>query len=565
MISRTLGRYLQTLRHLRWSQILWRVRYQGGRRLGWHPRIALPAEAPLLDSDTLHRLAAFVAAQSAIAPPTPVQLADWRADRFTLLHETVQGDPMPPWSAPGQSRLWRYELHYFAFAAALAADPDSRHREADAARVLAWVHDWVMRNPTGTDVAWDAFPVSQRLIHLCLAEAVFRTDDALLRRSLAQQAAWLARHLEFDVCANHLLKNAAALTIAGVTLRDRALTETGLALLEREVAEQVLEDGGHYERSPMYHLHVLHDLLIVRCALAAPPAWLDNALMRMARFLAAVLHGDGDIPLFNDAARNPSCSGAAMLALARALLPIDPLAIGALPRALPDTGIYVLGPEDGSARMFVKAGPIGPDHQPGHAHADCLSFELSVGATRVLVDAGVHGYAGSPWRAYVRSVRAHNTVAVAGREPIDCWGIFRVGRRTRPEVTAWTGAHLEAAHDGYAPWRHRRCVTFIAPGAWRVEDAVDGPGAVPAESYLHAPPGAVFEQAQEHWTLRCGDVAMQITPYGFAEARVIEGAMEPQQGWYAPAFGVINPAPVLVLRPPLGSALRFGYTLSLLT
>jgi uncharacterized heparinase superfamily protein len=556
------GRYWHTLRHLRPSQVAWRLRYLIERRAGIRPRISLPASAPPLNAAALDRLALFISAWTRHAPPRAEQLAELRADRFTFLGETMPGDPMPPWACASASRLWRYQLHYFEYSAALAADPAADHREADAARVCAWVQDWVACNPPGTDVAWDAFPTAQRLMNLCLAESIFRTDDALLRRSLAQQLDWLTRHLEFDVRANHLLKDAAALVVAGIVLNNVAQAAKGLRLLEREVAEQVLEDGGHYERSPMYHLHVLHDLLLVRSALHAPPAWLDNALARMTRFLAAVLHGDGDIPLFNDAVREPACSGAAMVAWARALLPQDPLALGPLPRALPDTGVYVLGPADDAARMIVKAGAIGPDHQPGHAHADLLSFELSVGATRVLVDSGVHGYAGSPWRAYGRSVRAHNAVCVDGREPIDCWGVFRVGRRTRAHVDAWTGDSLQAHHGGYAPWQHTRRIVFEAPGTWRVEDAVDGPGAVTAESYLHAPPGARFVQSGDGWKLHCEDVTLHIALFGFESTHLVEGQTDPQQGWYAPEFGHIAPAPALVLRTHRGSALRFGYTLS---
>jgi len=35
----------------------------------------------------------------------------------------------------------------------------------------------------------------------------------------------------------------------------------GLSILAREVPEQVLDDGGHFERSPMYHSIILEDLL----------------------------------------------------------------------------------------------------------------------------------------------------------------------------------------------------------------------------------------------------------------------------------------------------------------
>ena len=35
----------------------------------------------------------------------------------------------------------------------------------------------------------------------------------------------------------------------------------GLVLMQREIAEQVLADGGHFERSPMYHAGFVEDML----------------------------------------------------------------------------------------------------------------------------------------------------------------------------------------------------------------------------------------------------------------------------------------------------------------
>ena len=60
------------------------------------------------------------------------------------------------------------------------------------------------------------------------------------------------------------LMGAKALAFAGVFFEGPEAAhwrKRGLVLLERERAEQVLADGGHFERSPMYHAIVASDLL----------------------------------------------------------------------------------------------------------------------------------------------------------------------------------------------------------------------------------------------------------------------------------------------------------------
>src|SRR5262249_17975544 len=131
--------------------------------------------------------------------------------------------------------------------------------------------------------------------------------------SLAVQARYLRRRLEYHLLGNHLLANAKALVFAGAFFDgDEALDwrATGLGILDRELSEQILADGGHFERSPMCHSIVLEDVLdlvaLTRVFPSAAPRevverW--EAIARdMSRWLSAMCHPDGDIAFFNDAA-----------------------------------------------------------------------------------------------------------------------------------------------------------------------------------------------------------------------------------------------------------------------
>ncbi len=82
--------------------------------------------------------------------------------------------------------------------------------------------------------------------------------------SLAVQVRFLRKRLEVHLLGNHLFANAKALVFAGLYFSGDEAEEwlqKGLSILEREVPEQVLGDGGHFERSPMYHSIILEDLL----------------------------------------------------------------------------------------------------------------------------------------------------------------------------------------------------------------------------------------------------------------------------------------------------------------
>ena len=78
------------------------------------------------------------------------------------------------------------------------------------------------------------------------------------------QVRFLRKRLEIHLLGNHLFANAKALVFAGLYFTGNEADEwlgKGLAILEREVPEQVLRDGGHFERSPMHHGIILEDLL----------------------------------------------------------------------------------------------------------------------------------------------------------------------------------------------------------------------------------------------------------------------------------------------------------------
>jgi len=481
---------VRTTRNLRPSQVLHRVRLRAQR---------FPPSRPLASSviGLVPARSGPVAGWPAAFTPLDLQLSegfpsaeDNVAGRFAFLGDLrALGLPLR-WDAPGASRLWRYHLHYMEWAWSFASHPD-RDWARDAFAGL-W-RSWERSAPFGRGDAWSPYVASLRAWALCgtypslVAGSEVRADvEAGLRR----HARFLRWHVEHDVGGNHLVKNLKGLLGLGVFLGEDRLVRTATLELVRQIAVQVLPDGGHYERSPSYHCQVLGDLMDIAGLLAAAgrPAvpGLAGAVNRMRAWLGVMLLPDGDVPLFNDA----TLVGAARLGL------LEPGPAAAAPvTALPASGYVVVRVGD-RVRLVADVGDPCPPDLPAHAHADTLSFELAVDGERLVVDGGTSTYEPGRQRAYERSTAAHNTVTIDGVDSTEVWGTFRAARLAPATLERGDddgdAVTVVASHDGYRrlPGRpvHRRTWT-VRPDRVEIVDDILGQGAHRIESNLHLADG----------------------------------------------------------------------------
>ena len=465
-------------------------------------------------------------------PPPTVEGANAEAGilggRLSFVGRTEAVGFPPAWGRRDLPKLWLYNLHYHEFLWGLSYED---------ARAVAL--DWISGHPPGAgQVGWEAYPVSLRLVNWCTLffgchVATTLDDEAFaqaLWMSIRDQARHLERNVEWHLMANHLLENAVALAVVGSCFghpeADRWLKK-GRALLERELPEQILADGGHAERSPMYHCRVLYDL---RVLMATREPWLtalvEPYVAPATGALCAMTHPDGDIALLNDSALG--------------VYPMpEPVAREGGAFALQETGYYGARSDDGDY-VICDAGPMGPDYQPGHGHADLFSFELSLGGSRVVVDSGVSTYEPGAMRDYCRSTRAHNTVEIGGTDQAELWGAFRVGRRATPTAVEWRASPsrftLSAEHGGYVHLpgspRHRRRFEWQGLGALTITDEVSAARPVDAAARLHLHPECQVDGLEEGaCTLRFAGGSADVTWDGWQRAELTEST-------YCPRFGV---------------------------
>ena len=474
---------------------------------------------------------------------------------FTFLNLTRRFDPTHfDWPATEMSKLWRYNLHYFDYL------HDGGRSWASSVFLL---NDWLKNNPQGTPDAWEPFPASLRLVNwikfFLSPEASGKVEERWLR-SLYQQALWLEKNIEYHLLANHFFKNGKALIFAGIYFvgddAERWLKK-GLAIIAKELDEQILADGGHFERSPMYHAMILEDCLDLFNIMDGQNIDKLQLLRQRLRekaegmlgFLAGMTHPDGDIALFNDAALGIEAKLEWLAAYFERLTGEKALSFTGNYGSFAETGYYVMAPRLGD-RLIVDCGPVGPDYQPGHAHCDSLSFELSLKGRRVIVDSGCCQYVDGDIRRYNRGNAGHNTVTVDGENQSEVWGAHRCARRARPlngRLDKMKSGTLvfKGAHDGYQRLKgqpvHHRTITWSGE-TYLIDDRVEGAGRHNLESRLHIHPDLSVEVVDSNASIRAGsDLFATITPLG-------GGMLEITDGWYCPEFGLQQPCVVLISR-----------------
>ncbi len=352
---------------------------------------------------------------------------------FRFLNQEQELTSADDWNNQEWEKLWLYNLHYF----------DDLNSEGAETRQL-WHVDlldkWVNENPVGFGNGWEPYPSSLRVVNWIKWSLVGNQLSPSVLLSLEVQVRYLRKRLENHLLGNHLLANAKALVFAGLFFQGEEAEEwlrKGMKILSRELPEQILLDGGHFELSPMYHAIILDDLLDLinvsrTYGQVISPSW-SETVEKMLFWLRGIMHPDGEISFFNDAAFGIAPQPEHLFAYAKRLGVNIERNIN-LENGLTcfkETGLLRWQVENAVAILDVAK--IGPDYLLGHAHADTLSFELSLYNQRLLVNSGTSCYGVSDERLWQRSTAAHNTVEVNGESSSEVWGGFRVARRAQPE------------------------------------------------------------------------------------------------------------------------------------
>jgi uncharacterized heparinase superfamily protein len=438
--------------------------------------------------------------------------------KFKFQGETAEAGDRSIFDRPAPSADWREALDGFAWLPPLSA------AGGEAARTLATnlVSQWLKRYSKYTEPGWQPQVIARRLVALFANGRFILTNCDMLWRSkvyvsLREQSRMLARIAGEAPDGLPRIEAAAALVLSGLCLDDSPKRlQQGLLRLEQELARQILPDGGHVSRSPEVLVQAYRYVVIVMEVLTATgqvvSLGLRSAHDRMAPMVRFFRHGDGAMALFNG-------GGESSAKMVHALLHRDDV------KGLPfgyarHSGYHRL--HANRTLVLIDCGAPPPGGFSVNAHAGCLSFELSAGTHRIIVNCGTATLAGHRrWQAALRATAAHSTVTVADTSSAtilrEGWVKRLLGARVvhGPEaietrrVETEKGNTVVASHDGYLRQfgiRHERELTLsphglALTGTDRLLPRADSKEMLPFAVRFHIHPDVRLSHAESGYVL----------------------------------------------------------------
>lgn len=464
MIMWKLSRLFWTIYHLKYSQILYRIRYK-----------FLPVKYKKLSFEKTQlniELNNSIPAYNSYNPDD---------SSFTFLNLTKSFDKGLDWNYAEFGKLWTYNLNYFDF-----LNQASITKEQGVELINQYIEEL-----SEVKDGLEPYPVSLRIINWIKFLAEHKINNKSYNDVIYSHANFLSNNLEYHLLGNHLLENAFALLISGVYLTDNKLLDKAKQILSSELKEQVLNDGAHFELSPMYHSIILYRILDAINLLEKNNDSIDSiygllktTASKMLSWLEHLSFNDGDIPLFNDSVLGIAPSYDNLFSYANQLNIEYPKGI------FDNSGYHKL--KSKHIETVVKGGDIGPDYIPGHAHADTFSFVTYLKGIPFIIDTGVSTYEPGELRLYQRSTQAHNTVSIKELNSSDVWSTFRVGTRAKSKTLVKEVNKFVASHNGYSQIHER---TFeISDSTLTIKDRTMKESPHPKKAILHFDPDVCVEK-----------------------------------------------------------------------
>ena len=404
------------------------------------------------------------------------------------------------WNNPNKSKLWKFNLHYFDWAREwLDFAINNRYWPNEASNFDDLLQDWFLHNRIGRGIGWDSYVLSIRCRNLII---LFRCCPYIARESHIQslwiQLNWLRSHKEECHGGNHLLENLITLAIGGLQFEGESakdMYKSAIKDLQNELSEQILEDGGHFERSAAYHLLLLDRLtelgFFLEAVLGIRPKWLIKVISMMLKWSYKIRLYDGGFPIFNDSPidicrsldvvssyassylfKTKSSQKGSYLILSNMVeKDFSNSKLESFYRNkdqivdLKDTGWHIVRPGLGFEVTF-KCGFSCPNYLPAHAQSDLLSFNVYQYGVPILIEAGTSIYSNGAEREYERSSMAHNSLqlglAKSNRdlsstswiEPVEIWSSFRAARKAKIKKRYFRNLSnncllIGGSHDGF--------------------------------------------------------------------------------------------------------------------
>ena len=415
-------RLFHTLKYLRFNQFYYRIKYK-------------------LISSNRSTLSLNGEFRSLSLKPFPFKKSCLKSNEnnyiFSFLNIShIFSDNDIDWFYKDHGLLWRYNLNYFDW-----LSQENMTLETGLKSLTSY-YKFISKNSE----AIDPYPTSLRIVNVSKFIAKWNFKQQWLHDEVLKDLELLNSRLEYHLMGNHLLENGFALFIGGLITKQYNFTNKGSILIKQQLKEQIVDDGMHYERSPMYHLIILERLLdSLNFALASDDKLIPFLKQYACKMVAHALNWTGldRIPMMQDSAYDIAIPLKDLLEYSNSLLKNE---YPKLVSPLKKSGYRMISNK--IFQLVANVGNIGPSYQPGHSHADELNFEFFYLGKPIIVDTGVSTYEKNNRRLLERSTKSHNCLTLNEINSSDVWSGFRVARRAKVIIEK-DGKVIKASHNGY--------------------------------------------------------------------------------------------------------------------
>ena len=413
---------LNTVRHLKFIQAFYQIWYR------------IKIKPILLDESIDHNHSSSMIWKQSL--PNSISLTEKKTFNFLNIKHSFLNKI--DWNYSGYGKLWTYNLNYFDF-----LNQKTIRKQIG----IDLINDYIENYKTLKE-GKESYPISIRGINWVKFLSRNSINDSRVNSILNHYFRTLFNNLEYHLLGNHLLENGFSLLFGSYYFQDLKLYNKSKEILKYELNEQILEDGAHFELSPMYHQLILYRILDC-IQLIKINKWINDDLLllledsasKMISWLNEVTFKNGDIPCVNDSTFDIAPTSEELFNYA------DQIGVINKKIVLSDSGYRKF--RNNKFELFVDVGNVGPSYQPGHVHSDTFSFILHVNNKPIFVDTGVSTYEKNQKRQTERQTSAHNTVVINSEDQTQVWGGFRVAKRAQVKNLKEDVDFIEAEHDGY--------------------------------------------------------------------------------------------------------------------
>ena len=358
--------------------------------------------------------------------------------------------------------LWQYNFFYCDFLLSKTiSDNEKRYLISKISSILK-----------SSSIGRDPYPTSLRMVNMIkwLTFADDHTLSSQIKNIIKLDYESLVNNIEYHLLGNHILANFKALIFHDIFFSHHKKNfnlNRWLKSYDQQLEEQILNDGGHFELSQMYHNIIMEDIIDILNIVhdkefRALAERFSNILFRMIHWTNHLTNAVGNLFYANDCVDGVSKQISHLINYAKKIhkdLSNNLLfEHGANLITLADSGFSSIQAD--SFFLCVNHADVKASYIPGHFHADTLSFEISNERSKILCNPGLSTYAESDDRMFERGTLSHNCLSINNQNSSEVWKSFRVG--SSADITSFSSTQknnittIRASHNGYKNILHNR-------------------------------------------------------------------------------------------------------------